>query len=62
MPEAVRDRVLAVAASMGVEDDIFAGDSEIDEDTAVERFVTLFDERPDIFRKFLYPIFDKRIF
>lgn len=61
MPEALRDRVLAIAASMGAEDDIFVGDSEINEDTIIERFVTLFDERPDIFRKFLYPIFDKRI-
>jgi hypothetical protein len=61
MSEVLRDRVSAVAASMGVEDCIFAGNSEIDEGTVVERFVNLFDERPDLFRKFLYPIFDKRI-
>jgi hypothetical protein len=61
MSEVLRDRVLAVAASVGIEDGIFAGDSEMDEGAVVERFVDLFDERPDIFRKFLYPIFDSRV-
>ncbi|MBT1688392.1 hypothetical protein [Dawidia soli] len=57
----LRAKTLAIVSQIGADENLFVGHAMISEDAVVGRFVEVFDERRDLLRKFLYPIFDQRI-